>query len=66
MVLFFAGCANPFKECKNDEDKMSGCIKKKYSEALQIRVETPYKNGERNGVEKKYYNNGYLKMKHYI
>lgn len=41
-------------------------LRKKYSEALQIRVETPYKNGERNGVEKKYYNNGYLKMKHYI
>lgn len=29
MAIFcFAGCANPFKECESDEDKMSGCVEK--------------------------------------
>lgn len=58
VICCFAGCANPFKDCKNDEDKMSGCIEKRYSEASQTRVETPYKDGKEHGVYKFYYENG--------
>ena len=50
--------ADTLKECKNEADKISGCVEKGYYEDGWI--ETPYKNGKIEGVEKEYDENGNL------
>ena len=50
--------ADTLKECKSEEDKISGCVEKGYYEDGWI--ETPYKNDAIDGVEKQYYENGDL------
>ena len=48
------------KECKTEADKISGCIEKKYDSNVDLWIETPYKNGKKEGVERWYYENGNL------
>ncbi|WP_394978205.1 toxin-antitoxin system YwqK family antitoxin [uncultured Helicobacter sp.] len=48
------------QECKNERDKISGCVEKEYDENGNLESEFPYKNGERHGVAKEYYGNGNL------
>lgn len=50
--------AETLKECKNETDKISGCVEKGYYEDGWI--ETPYKNGKKQGIEKIYYESGDL------
>ena len=52
--------AETLKECKNETDKMSGCIKKEYDSNGNLMSEIPYKNGKFDGVAKEYYENGSL------
>ena len=60
-VCLAVGHAKPLAECKSDKDKVNGCVEKiYYGDRRQLRYETPYKNGERNGIEKAYYGNGQL------
>ena len=53
--------ADTLKECKTEEDKISGCVKKEYNSNGKLWRETPYKNGKFDGVAKEYYENGNLK-----
>ena len=48
------------QECKNEADKISGCVERSYHSNGNIWVETPYKNGKLNGMSKWYYENGNL------
>ena len=48
------------KECENHADKISGCVEKKYDSNGNLWVETPYKNGEKDGMVKSYDENGSL------
>ena len=52
--------ADTLKECKNETDKMSGCVERQYHQNGNIWVETPYKNGKLEGIEKWYDDNGDL------
>ena len=62
VVCYFAFTqTRELQECKNEQDKISGCVQKKYYENGKPMYETPYKNGERHGVQKVYYENGKLK-----
>ena len=53
--------ADTLKECKSDEDKISGCVERYYYKNGNLWIETPYKNGEKDGMVKSYYENGNLK-----
>lgn len=46
------------RECQSDRDKIVGCVEKEIF--LGFRVETPYKDGKKNGVAKEYYESGKL------
>ena len=62
VVCYFAFTqTRELQECKNEQDKISGCVQKEYYENGKPMYETPYKNGERHGVQKVYYENGKLK-----
>lgn len=52
--------AEMLKECKSEEDKISGCVVKEYNSNGKLWRETPYKNGKFEGVAKVYYENGKL------
>ncbi len=52
--------ADTLKECKNEADKISGCIERQYYKSGNIGFETPYKNGKKEGIEKWYDGNGKL------
>ncbi len=52
--------AETLKECKSEEDKISGCVEKEYDPNGKLWRETPYKNGKFDGVAKVYYENGKL------
>ncbi|MDY5822155.1 MAG: toxin-antitoxin system YwqK family antitoxin [Helicobacter sp.] len=52
--------ADTLKECKNEEDKISGCVERSYHSNGNLWEETPYKNGKLNGMSKWYYENGNL------
>ena len=54
--------ADTLKECKSEADKISGCVERGYYANGNLWVETPYKNGKREGIEKEYhYENGKLR-----
>ena len=46
--------AETLKECKSEEDKISGCVERQYYQNGNIWVETPYKNGKVEGIAKGY------------
>ena len=48
------------KECENQADKISGCVEREYHSNGKLMGETPYKNGEIEGMVKQYYENGNL------
>ena len=50
--------ADTLKECGNEEDKISGCVEREYHSNGKLMRETPYKNGEIEGMVKQYYENG--------
>ena len=52
--------ATMLKECKSEEDKISGCVNRYYYESGNLHIETPYKNRKKEGIEKWYYENGNL------
>ena len=54
--------ADMLKECKNEADKISGCVEKEYDSSVNLWRETPYKNGKKEGIEKRYYENGNLAL----
>ena len=63
VVCYFAFTqTRELQECKNERDKISGCVEKEYVDAYGARlwVETPYKNGKKHGIAKRYYENGKL------
>lgn len=49
------------KECKSEADKISGCVEREYHSNGKLMRETPYKNGEMEGMVKQYYENGNIK-----
>lgn len=54
-VCLCIGYAKPLMECKNYQDRFSGCIKKEYYEFGGLWEEIPYKNGKINGVLRSYW-----------
>ena len=52
--------ADTLKECKSEEDKISGCVEKEYDPNGNLMSEAPFKNGKFDGVAKVYYENGKL------
>ena len=54
--------ADTLKECKTEEDIISGCVEREYHSNGKIYWETPFKNGGREGIAKEYYENGKLKI----
>ena len=52
--------AETLKECKNETDKISGCVKRDYHSNGNLWRERPFKNGDKEGIEKWYYENGNL------
>ena len=52
--------AETLKECKSEEDKISGCVKRDYHSNGKLWEEIPYKNDKREGMTKWYYENGNL------
>ncbi len=48
------------QECKNETDKISGCVKRDYHSNGNLWRERPFKNGDKEGIEKWYYENGNL------
>ena len=53
--------ADILKECKTEEDIISGCAERYYYKNGNLASETPYKNGKEEGIEKWYYWNGSLR-----
>ncbi len=53
--------ADTLKECKTKADKISGCVERYYYKNGNLWIETPYKNGDKEGMQKTYYENGNLK-----
>ena len=49
--------AETLKECKSEEDKISGCVVKEYNSNGKLWRETPYKNGKFEGILKAYCEN---------
>ena len=63
VVCYFAFTqTRELQECKSERDKISGCVEKEYVDAYGARLwfETPYKNGKKHGIAKRYYENGNL------
>lgn len=62
IITCSMGYAENLKECLSEEDKIQGCVKKLwFSNGYGLVLETPYKNGKLDGIEKRYYlNNGNL------
>ena len=54
--------ADILKECKTEEDIISGCAERYYYKNGNLASETPYKNGKEEGIEKWYYENGNLNI----
>ncbi|EMZ39729.1 hypothetical protein C826_00928, partial [Helicobacter bilis WiWa] len=52
--------ADTLKECKTEADKISGCVEREYFSNRNLWIETPYQNGEREGMAKWYHENGSL------
>ncbi len=53
---------NILKECENEADRISGCVEKEYDSNVDLWIETPYKNGKKEGIKKWYYANGNLAL----
>ena len=49
--------AETLKECKSEEDKISGCVKRDYHSNGNLWEEIPYKNGKFEGILKAYCEN---------
>ena len=47
--------ADTLKECKNEADRISGCVEKIYHSNGRLWMEKPYKNGKKEGVERLYH-----------
>ncbi|RDU66684.1 hypothetical protein CQA53_02605 [Helicobacter didelphidarum] len=47
-------------ECKNNEDKIKGCVERSYYQSGNLKAETPYKNDGIDGVFRLYWENGNL------
>ena len=67
LSLLFVGCSQKLPEqnlpeCKNDEDKITGCVERIYYENGQLHYEIPYKDDKRDGIMKWYYENGQLEV----
>ena len=64
IITCSIGYAENLKECLSEEDKIQGCVKKLwFSNGYGLVLETPYKNGKLDGIEKRYYlNNGNLEQ----
>ena len=63
VVCYFAFTqTRELQECKSEQDKISGCVEKEYDGVYGARlwVETPYQNGKKHGIAKRYYENGKL------
>lgn len=45
-------------ECKNEQDKIKGCVERMYYDNGNLQYEIPFKNGVKEGVEKWYYTEG--------
>ena len=52
--------ADTLKECKTEADKISGCVEREYFSNRNLWIETPYQNGEREGMVKWYHESGSL------
>ena len=52
--------ATMLKECKSDEDKISGCVEREYYSNGKLELEMPYKNSKVEGIAKQYYESGKL------
>ena len=48
-------------ECKNEQDKIKGCVERMYYDNGNLQYEIPFKNGVKEGVEKYYFDYGGLK-----
>lgn len=47
--------ADTLKECKNEADRISGCVERSYHSNGRLWMEKPYKNGKKEGVERLYH-----------
>ena len=61
LSLLFVGCSQKLPEqnlpeCKSDEDKIMGCVKRQYYDNGQLLSETYFKNGKKDGVYTLYNN----------
>ena len=54
--------ADTLKECKTEADRISGCVEREYHDNGKFWVDTPYKNGKREGVVKEYDEKGNLRF----
>ena len=43
--------AETLKECKTEEDRISGCVKRDYHSNGNLWIETSYKNGKIEGIQ---------------
>ena len=59
IIICSIGYAENLKECESEEDKIQGCVAKLEVLGFPV-VETPYKNGKEDGIQKWYYHNGKL------
>ncbi len=59
-IVWNLSYAETLKECKTQDDKISGCIEKEYYENGNVKYETPFKNNQLDGIRKGYYENGSL------
>lgn len=53
--------AENLPECKSDEDKIKGCVEKRYYDNGKLEAEISFKDGKLEGDNKEYYENGNLK-----
>ncbi len=60
FLSFHSVDVDALKDCENEADKISGCVEKEYDLNVDLWIETPYQNGKKEGVEKRYYENGDL------
>lgn len=51
------------QECKNEQDKISGCVERKYDTFEDVWSETRYKNGEKYGLATRHYKTGIYGLK---
>ncbi|WP_181882330.1 toxin-antitoxin system YwqK family antitoxin [Helicobacter didelphidarum] len=55
-----SGDSSHSPECKNNEDKIKGCMERVYYSNGNLLREIPYKDGKIEGIKKEYHENGNL------